>query len=38
VEVEDEALESGWRLVKHFKLHLHPLSMKGKQYFEIDRM
>ena len=36
-EIEDEAEEKGWTLAKHFKLHLHPQTMKEKYNLAIDR-
>jgi len=36
-EIEDEAEEKGWTLAKHFKLHLHPQTMKEKYSLTIDR-
>ena len=36
-EIEDEAEEMGWTLAKHFKLHLHPQTMKEKHNLTIDR-
>jgi len=35
-EVEEEAEEEGWTLAKHFKLHLHPQSMKEKYNLTVD--
>ncbi len=35
--MEDEAEENGWTLAKHFKLHLHPQTMK-KHNLTVDRM
>ena len=35
--IEDEAEEMGWTLAKHFKLHLHPQTMKEKHNLTIDR-
>ena len=33
---DDEAFEKGWTLVKHFKLRLHPASMREKLNLPID--
>ena len=33
---DDEAFEKGWTLVKHFKLRLHPVSMREKLNLPID--
>ena len=35
-DIEDEAEEKGWTLAKHFKLHLHPQTMKEKYNLAID--
>jgi hypothetical protein len=35
IEIEGRA-EEGWQLAKHFKLHLHPASMRDKEGIELD--
>ncbi|KAF8328516.1 uncharacterized protein EI90DRAFT_2974277 [Cantharellus anzutake] len=35
-EMQDEAEDSGWTLAKHFKLHLHPQTMKEKYNLTLD--
>ncbi|KAF8305224.1 uncharacterized protein EI90DRAFT_3001470 [Cantharellus anzutake] len=35
-ETQDEAEDNGWILARHFKLHLHPQTMKEKHNLTID--
>ncbi|KAF8337473.1 uncharacterized protein EI90DRAFT_2968350 [Cantharellus anzutake] len=35
-EMQDEAEDNGWILAKHFKLHLHPQTMKEKYNLTLD--
>ncbi|KAG8775337.1 hypothetical protein FRC12_001542 [Ceratobasidium sp. 428] len=35
-QVEEDAEDNGWRLAKHFKLHLHPSDMKAKHDLKLD--
>ncbi|KAG8687807.1 hypothetical protein FRC09_013269, partial [Ceratobasidium sp. 395] len=36
-QAEEDAEDNGWRLAKHFKLHLHPSDMKAKHDLKLDR-
>ncbi|KAG8701438.1 hypothetical protein FRC09_005371 [Ceratobasidium sp. 395] len=36
-QAEEDAEDNGWKLAKHFKLHLHPSDMKAKHDLKLDR-
>ncbi|CAE6445846.1 unnamed protein product [Rhizoctonia solani] len=36
-DTEDRAEDEGWRLVRHFKFHLHPAEIKRRQDFSLER-
>ncbi|CAE6446619.1 Heat shock 70 kDa protein 12A OS=Homo sapiens GN=HSPA12A PE=1 SV=2 [Rhizoctonia solani AG-1 IB] len=35
-QAEDDAEDNGWQLAKHFKLHLHPGSMRNEHGLDLD--
>ncbi|KAG8737712.1 hypothetical protein FRC10_007911 [Ceratobasidium sp. 414] len=35
-QAEEDAEDQGWRLAKHFKLHMHPSDMKAKHKLKMD--
>ncbi|CCO29727.1 Heat shock 70 kDa protein 12A [Rhizoctonia solani AG-1 IB] len=35
-DTEDKAEDEGWRLVRHFKFHLHPSEIKRRQDFSLE--
>ncbi|KAG9125789.1 hypothetical protein FRC07_006216 [Ceratobasidium sp. 392] len=35
-QIEGDAEDNGWRLAKHFKLHLHPNELKAKHNLKLD--
>ncbi|CAE6467158.1 unnamed protein product [Rhizoctonia solani] len=35
-EIRDDAEDNGWQLAKHFKLHLHPPSLRSKHKITIE--
>jgi hypothetical protein len=37
-QIEENAEDNGWKLAKHFKLHLHPSDLKAKYDLKLDGM